>query len=303
MVAFLQGLRHALRAHKLLLLSLLLGLLAPWIIFVNVAEDIWESGGFIGDKRLLTWLHAHSSPGLDKLALALTQAGDPLPMGLLAVLLTAGLAWWRGRGLAGLFGLGVGGAMLLNVLVKLIFARSRPSLWESIAPAVFYSFPSGHAMGAAALVTALGFAMRTPTARALVWGLGAVFALGVGWSRVYLGVHYPSDVLAGWTGSVGWVVGLHVLFAAEFHHWRGLWRKALHRLMPTMVAPPQADDQQPAPTLTPWWRKQRNPGPTSRRPRRTGGPATVQTAFRGPTSRRPHRTSGPATGQTEPTVQ
>ena len=50
MPTFWQRLRHGLRVHKMLLLALLLGLIMPWVIFVNVAEDIWEHGGFIGDK-------------------------------------------------------------------------------------------------------------------------------------------------------------------------------------------------------------------------------------------------------------
>lgn len=232
-------LRHALRVHRMLLLALLAGLVLPWVVFVNVAEDIWESGGFIGDKRILELLHAHATPGLDGLALALTAAGDPLPMGVLAVLITLGLAAWGTRQQAWFFGLSVGGAMLLNLLVKVVFARPRPELWLSLKPAFYYSFPSGHAMGAAAVAAALGFLLWQHRGRWLAWVLGPLFALGVGWSRMYLGVHYPSDVLAGWTGSVGWVAGLHVLFSPEFHRLRQLWREALHRRLPTVVAPPR----------------------------------------------------------------
>lgn len=239
LASFWQRLRYALRVHKMLLLALLAGLVLPWVVFVNVAEDIWESGGFIGDKQILELLHAHATPGLDKLALALTAAGDPLPMGVLAALITVGLAGWGTRQKAWFFGLSVGGAMLLNLLVKLVFARPRPALWLSLKPAFYYSFPSGHAMGAAALAAALGFLLWRRPGRWLAWVLGPLFALGVGWSRMYLGVHYPSDVLAGWTGSVGWVAGLHVLFSPEFHQLRQLWREALHRRLPTVVAPPR----------------------------------------------------------------
>ena len=236
---FWQNLRYALRIHKMLLLALLAGLVVPWVVFVNVADDIWESGGFIGDKRILEFLHAHDSPGFDRLALALTAAGDPLPMGILAVLITLGLAMWGTHQKAWFFGLSVGGAMGLNVLVKALFARPRPALWLSLKPAFYYSFPSGHAMGAAAVATALGFLLWRHRGQWLAWMLGPLFALGVGWSRLYLGVHYPSDVLAGWTGSVGWVAGLHVLFSPEFHELRRFWREALHRQLPTVVSPPR----------------------------------------------------------------
>ena len=240
---FWQRLRHALRAHKMLLLALLAGLALPWVVFVNVAEDIWESGGFVGDKQILEFLHAHAAPGFDKLALALTAIGDPLPMGIVAGVITAGLIRWGTRAQAWFFGLSVGGAMLLNVLVKAAFARPRPALWLSLKPAFYYSFPSGHAMGAAAVATALGFLLWQRRGRWLALVLGPLFALGVGWSRMYLGVHFPSDVLAGWTGAVGWVAALHVLFSPEFHQLRRLWREALHRRLPTMVSPPREEPE------------------------------------------------------------
>ena len=230
--------RHSLRMHKMLLLALLLGLVMPWVVFVNVAEDIWESGGFVGDKQILEFLHRNSTPWLDRLALAFTAAGDPLPMGILAVVITLGLAVWGSRLQAWFFGLSVGGAMGLNLLVKLLFARPRPALWISLKPAFYYSFPSGHAMGAAAVATAVGLLLWQHRGYWLAWVLGLLFVLGVGWSRVYLGVHYPSDVLAGWTGSVGWVAALHILFSPAFHELRRLWREALHRQMPNMVSPP-----------------------------------------------------------------
>ena len=240
MPSFWQRLRRGLRAHFVLLAALLAGLVLPWVVFINVAEDIWESGGFIGDRQILDFLHQHATPLFDKVALGFTAVGGPLPMSIMAGLVAAGLAVWGSRSVAWFFVLSVGGAMGLNLLVKLLFARPRPALWVSLKPAFYYSFPSGHAMGAAAVVTALGFLawrQRGPWRR-LVWALGPLFALGVGWSRVYLGVHYPSDVLAGWTGAVGWVVAVHVLFSPAFHQLRRQWRGALHQQLPTLVAAP-----------------------------------------------------------------
>lgn len=225
----------------MLLLALLAGLVLPWLVFVNVAEDIWESGGFVGDHQILTLLHQHATPLLDRLALAFTAAGAPWPMGGLAGLITLGLAWRGRRAAAWFFAGSVGGAMALNLLVKMAFARPRPALWVSLKPAFYYSFPSGHAMGSAAMVTALGFVLWRRRGQWPAWTLGPLFVLGVGWSRLYLGVHYPSDVLAGWTGSVGWVAGLHVLFSPAFHQLRRLWRAALHRRLPSMVSSPSED--------------------------------------------------------------
>ena len=93
--------------------------------------------------------------------------------------------------------------MLLTQVIKALVARPRPSLWLSIRPEHTLSFPSGHAMDTAALATALIFLLP---GRPWVGRLAALFALAVGWARMYLGVHNPSDVLAGWCAAVGWVL-------------------------------------------------------------------------------------------------
>ena len=236
MLYFWQRLRYALRIHKLLLLA---SFVLPWAVFIEVAEDVWQAGGFAGDKAVLQLLHRHATPALDRLALALTAVGDPLPMVGAAGLIVLALARWGRRPQARFFGLSVAGAMALNLLVKAVVARPRPALWLSLRPALHASFPSGHAMGAAAMVTALGFLAWRHRGQRLAWTLGALFALGVGWSRLYLGVHYPSDVLAGWTGAVGWVAGLHLLFSPAFHELRRRWREGLHRRLPAVVSAPK----------------------------------------------------------------
>ena len=91
-----------------------------------------------------------------------------------------------------------GGSALLNLAAKQAFARDRPSLWESIAPEHNYSFPSGHAMGSMTLAVALVLLAWNTRWRWPVVAAMAVFVPMVGLSRVYLGVHYPSDILAGW---------------------------------------------------------------------------------------------------------
>lgn len=129
-------------------------------------------------------------------------------MVMVAVLLTGGLVWRKQYRYASFFGLAVGGAAL-NLLAKAILGRPRPAFWASLAPETTYSFPSGHAMGSAAVVLALGLLLTRGRWR--VWLPGALFVLGVGFSRVYLGVHYPSDVLSGWIAALGWVTGVYVL--------------------------------------------------------------------------------------------
>jgi undecaprenyl-diphosphatase len=134
----------------------------------------------------------------------------------LGVLVALGLALRRQRRQALVFVVAVGGSMVLTQVLKALFARPRPDLWVSIKPAHTFSFPSGHAMDTAALATAGVFLLWQFRAHWLVWPWLPLFALGVGWSRMYLGVHYPSDVLAGWLSATGWVTGIYLLLARDF---------------------------------------------------------------------------------------
>jgi membrane-associated phospholipid phosphatase len=111
------------------------------------------------------------------------------------------------------FALAVGGSELLNLAAKQHFARIRPDFWVSIAPETTFSFPSGHAMGAATLAAAvIVLAWRTRFHWPAVI-LAPAFALLVGLSRIYLGVHFPSDILAGFTAGVAWVIAMQALVA------------------------------------------------------------------------------------------
>ncbi|MFC7668062.1 phosphatase PAP2 family protein [Hymenobacter humi] len=195
---------------------LLASLVLPWVIYGVLAKRVWETGGFVGDRRFLLFLGQHASPALDKLAIALADVGDTVPMIGLALLITVGLLWRRHLTHAWVFVLSVGGSMLLTQLLKPLFARPRPELWASIKPAFTYSFPSGHAMDTAAVAAAVSFLLWEYRPHRLGWTLGPLFALSVGWARMYLGVHYPSDVLAGWACAVGWVTGVQLLFSPVF---------------------------------------------------------------------------------------
>ena len=175
-----------------------------WATFGSMAALVYRYRLSPFDEPGLRWLHRHASPGLDQLAIFFTDWGNTGPMLGAGVLVAAGLAVAGHRRTAGLFAAGVGGSMLLTQLIKHVATRPRPALWLSIRPEHTFSFPSGHAMDTAALAAALFFVV--PRRWRGAWGLAPLFALGVGWARPYLGVHYPSDVLAGWSSAVGWVL-------------------------------------------------------------------------------------------------
>lgn len=190
---------------------LLLGVVGPWGIFLKASSELQEGEGFYGDVAALRWVHAHATPALDTLNLLLSRLGGPLPMvGVTIGIL--GALWWRGRHRAAwFFGAATVGAAALNLLAKWILGRPRPAFWVSLAPEASSSFPSGHAMGSAALALALGVLLVRWRGRWLAWVVGGLFAVSVGFSRVYLGVHYPSDVLAGWLATIGWVTSVYLV--------------------------------------------------------------------------------------------
>jgi len=199
-------------ARRWALLGLFCGIGLPMLLFGSLADAVREGEGLPFDLPILRWLHGLATPTLDRVALALSLVGGPLPMIGLAALLFIGFCLQRHYHEAFFFLMVVGGSALLNVLGKVVFRRERPDLWVSLAPEADYSFPSGHAMGSAALVAGLvclvwGTRWRWPT---LV--VGALFTLGVGLSRLYLGVHYPSDILAGWSATLAWAFGVRVLW-------------------------------------------------------------------------------------------
>ena len=130
------------------------------------------------------------------------------------------------------------GSALLNLGTKQFFQRDRPTLWESIAPEDTFSFPSGHAMGSMTLAVTVVL-LAWPTRWRWPVALMAVFTLLVGYSRVYLGVHFPSDILAGWMAGAAWVVGAYLaLFHRVLHPWQAGSRQ--HRLSDRQSRAPAA---------------------------------------------------------------
>ncbi|MEO6624836.1 MAG: phosphatase PAP2 family protein [Burkholderiaceae bacterium] len=161
------------------------------------------------DAGVADWFHGHAVPGLTLAMLVITHIHSLLSIGIFAAVLACFLIrkrdWYWLLALV----LAVPGGMLLNMLAKHVFERARPSFSDPILVLASYSFPSGHVVASTVFYGLLGtFLVSKIDAwrwRALVVLLAFVMVVLVALSRVYLGVHYLSDVLAGFAEGVVWL--------------------------------------------------------------------------------------------------
>lgn len=202
----------------LLYWALLLGAL---YLFGSLAGEVYEREGFFFDGPLLTFLDTHQTPALTAAAQFFSFVGSVYLLGPLGLLLVATLVAWlgrRSRRTVIFLVLGAGGAVALNYLFKAVFARTRPELYPQLSPVGGYSFPSGHTMASTAFFLTLYLILRqlrprlAPAVGALGLLLSVAIPVAVGVSRMYLQVHYPSDVLAGWALSSAWVLGVRLWY-------------------------------------------------------------------------------------------
>ena len=164
------------------------------------------------DRAVITGLRAWGGPAwLPSLAIDITALGSP-PILAIVVAIVAGLLVVARRlwtALATIAGCASGG--LVVSLVKIDIARPRPTLVLHLVPAAHASFPSGHAAGSAIVYMTLAALVTLVTPDRAVHryavGVAVVLVGAIGCSRVYLGVHWPSDVLAGWSFGTLWALG------------------------------------------------------------------------------------------------
>jgi undecaprenyl-diphosphatase len=190
------------------------GLTAVSSAFGALLQDVLgHEESVLLDRPVLTWLVVHREPWLTAVMGWVTDLGAS--WFLVPLVLLAGLAWrWRRGGWQplGMLAAAYGGAMLLSRLVKTIIDRPRPPLATMAEHVTGMAFPSGHATQSAAvygmLAVLAGAALGPWRAKVRVWAGLVLVVLAVGFSRLYLGVHWLTDVLAGWTLGAAWVLVL-----------------------------------------------------------------------------------------------
>ncbi|HET9117741.1 MAG TPA: phosphatase PAP2 family protein, partial [Pseudonocardiaceae bacterium] len=197
-------------------LTLTLGLavvLALSVGFGQLLDSVVESDGItVADRPVLGFFAAHRQLWWTSTATVITDVGSPVGTAVTGVAAGIALAWLRRSWLPLLIiVLGGVGIALINTAVKSAVSRSRPPLITAVSTAHGYSFPSGHTTGTTVVWLLLAWmighwVIRRRVALAILWA-GALLMVGaVGVTRVYLGVHFLSDVMAGWALGAAWAV-------------------------------------------------------------------------------------------------
>jgi undecaprenyl-diphosphatase len=179
--------------------------------FALIARAVVEGQTQQFDDAILTWMGNNGAPWLDVAALELTALGARIVVYMVVLVASAFLWQSRHHYSAALLWVSVIGAGLINSVLKISFNRPRPDVFPWRTQHVgLASFPSGHAMTSIVVYGTLAFliARLAPTKwlRRLVWTVAMLVVVTVGLSRLYLGVHYPSDVLAGFVIGGAWAI-------------------------------------------------------------------------------------------------
>jgi membrane-associated phospholipid phosphatase len=204
-----------LRALGLPLLAALLILAASlWAFGYIVDEQILE-GETRTDERLAAWLHGRATDPFTDVFRAITWTGNFVTL-LVVTIVAVVVLWRRRRQTDALFvALAFLGAQVLSNGMKLGFRRERPFFSDPLATESTFSFPSGHALVSLAVYGSIALLLArrisSPPKRLLVLGGAGLLVLAIGFSRLYLGVHFLSDVLAGFAAGTAW---LALLYAA-----------------------------------------------------------------------------------------
>lgn len=193
-----------------LTLGLLVSLAALWL-FAGVAEDVVNHDPLtVIDVSVLQALRAHATPTADRIFVVISLMGSPMAMAVVALAGAARFAWRRAWVLLASWVVAFGGAAALAELLKIVFHRPRPTGAAAFLHGASFSFPSGHSLGSLVgygmlayllVVAQPGHGRRT----AIIVAAAVALVLAIGLSRLYLGVHYFSDVVGGYAAGALWL--------------------------------------------------------------------------------------------------
>jgi undecaprenyl-diphosphatase len=191
-----------------LLLGALVIAATALFVFGWLAEEMLEGDTQQFDAFVRTAVHQLATPGLTRLMQVFSFLGSVAAVTAMCLVVVCVSFYFRHARTAALLAITMLGVAALDVSLKLAFRRPRPVAFFGATP-TSYSFPSGHALGSfcfyGILAAILAARARGRGAKFCVWMAAAVLVGMIGFSRIYLGVHYPSDVIAGYCAAAVWV--------------------------------------------------------------------------------------------------
>ena len=219
-------------------LSLLLGMvaaIATLIFFGWLTDEVLEGDARRFDDATRAAVHTLASPAMTSVMHFLSFLGSTIFLTIATVVVIVVFALRKWGREARLFALTMIGASLLNITLKLAFKRARPEPFFDLTAPSTYSFPSGHSLASccffAGLAAILSGRVKSRRARTIIWTAASIMFLLIGLSRIYLGVHYTTDVIAGFSAALIWIV---VVRFVELEFARRRRRKAESKLQPQL---------------------------------------------------------------------
>lgn len=177
-------------------------------VFEELADHVEAGATQAFDDAVLRWMGAHHSTALDNIMLEVTALGTGTVVMMIVAVAALFLVLTRHKYSAILLLVSTGGGLILNLILKMGFNRPRPAIFVPEVHAVSSSFPSGHAMSAAIVYGTVAYLAarlhKRRWAKALIMIVALVVIVLISISRLYLGVHYPSDVVAGVSIGLAW---------------------------------------------------------------------------------------------------
>lgn len=198
---------------EFLSLSLALGLaaaIATLIFFGWLTSEVLEGETRQFDEATRNAVHQLASPLLTTTMRGLSFVGSTLALSIGTIIVVVQFALRKWGREAKLFAITMIGAGLLNITLKLAFKRPRPVPFFNLTAPETYSFPSGHALTSAcffgALAAILTARVKSQRVRLIVWLVCTLMFVVIGFSRIYLGVHHTTDVIAGFAAALIWIL-------------------------------------------------------------------------------------------------
>ncbi|MBD2578787.1 phosphatase PAP2 family protein [Oscillatoria sp. FACHB-1406] len=176
--------------------------------FGKIADEVMEQETQAFDTSILEAIARFHSPVLNSIMIFITTIGEPTVLLVLALILAIVLLAVQERREALMLAIASGGGLALNFALKAAFNRARPELWDRIVDVSFKSFPSGHATMSLVVYGAIGYglARQFPAWQKLIATITVLLVSAIGFSRLYLGVHWPTDVIAGYATGLVWLI-------------------------------------------------------------------------------------------------